>query len=264
MDSPFTPGRSGRSIRVIPSFLYLSAALTIASSVAGEPALANDWHPSSGTVEADFSLSDIPVREGNAPGVKRWAVPKQILFRGRVVTRYWRTDSDGTMVRYKTGWAGGKRLLLVREGTPYLTQVPRFTWDAISWRSVNFRRPTPIQGSLRVKYDIFEKTTGRPGQWDCSVYYRDVCRWLPRRPAVPKHRVGGASSKGFIFTHVGRDENGSPLFLGNWTRPLDEIPSQISQNPGYPIWNKGTAMYGQGPLENDVDVEWKRDLHYTN
>lgn len=243
--------------------LGLSGALAIGLLVAVEPACASDWDSGSGELGASLLL-DVRIKQPTErAGAKRWAVPREIRFRGKRVNNSWRTYPDGTQVRYKTGVFGGKRLVFLKAGSSYLSQVPHFDQDTVTWTDVDFRRPLPIQGSTRVEYAVYEKVRGRYGQWKCSVYYREVCRWIPGRRAVPKHRVGGIVSRGYVHTKIGPDTYAKPRYLGRWFKPLDEIPPGILTNPAYPIWNNDTSMYGRGPLNNVVKIKWTRKNRFT-
>lgn len=64
----------------------------------------------------------------------------------------------------------------------YLSGEPEITWSSIS-------------GSSRVA--VSYKSTywrpgriGTPGHWDCSIYRREVCKWIPRKPGTPTVRRG--------------------------------------------------------------------------
>jgi len=237
--------------------LGAAIAMAVLCSVTSQPACANDWDSDHGRIDTSMSLIDVRIDKPTQPGAKRWVVAREVRFRGKVLSPSWHTFSDGTKVRLKTGLWGGKRLLLSKQGSLYLSETPHFDDDAITWKTVDYRRPLPIQGALRVKYDILEKVSGRPAQWDCSIYYYEVCRWFPGRRAVPKHRIGGIVAQGYLTTDIGPDRYAGREYLGQWTRPLDQIPVQIMTNPTYPIWNSGTDMYGHGPLNNSVTIRWK-------
>lgn len=270
-------------------FGALAVACTVGTVLAANPVHASgDWEPSGwiqeypegdsygGFLASDFDLR-LNVKKPKAPGAKKWVEIAEVRFRGERLGRAWTKFPDGTVARVK-GWT----LRFRKPGQTYMTQIPHFDKLTVSWKAVEYRRPVPITGSLRVEYDVFEKTIGQRGQWDCSIYYPDVCRWKPGRPSVPKHRVAGAITRAKIFTEIGPDQIPRPGWskdhIGDWCRPLTDILQDILSNPLYPVsfdnYDSGACddspyrpyhyeVFGSGGLDNDANVNWNASWRYT-
>lgn len=267
-------------------FGALAVTCTVGTVLATNPVHASgDWKPSGWVQEypegysyggylTDYFPLGLRMKQPSAPGAKKWEEIAEARFRGKRLGRAWRTFPDGTVARVR-----GNMLRLRKPGQIYLTQIPIFRDQTISWAAVDYRRPLPITGSLRVVYDVFEKTTGRRGQWDCSVYYHDVCRWKPGRQGVPKHRVAGAITRARIFTEIGPDRLRRPGWdqddIGYWCKPVTDIPQDILNNPLYPTsteesWDHDCADYsrpfdvfGSGGLNNEATLDWNASWRYT-
>ncbi len=265
-------------------FGAMAVVCTVGTVLSANPVHASgDWEPSGydydgsyGGYLADYFYLGLKVKKPNAPGAKRWEEIAEVRFRGKRLGRAWKQFPDGTFARVR-----GNTLRFRKPGQVYLTQIPIFSGQTISWQAVDYRRPLPITGSLRVVYDVLEKTTGRKGQWDCSVYYHDVCRWKPGRQAVPKHRVAGAILTARIFTEIGPDRLRAGTDqdeIGYWCKPLTDIPQDILNNPLYPISTRETLdddydcsgplspifyMFGSAGLNNEANLKMDWTWRYT-
>lgn len=243
----------------------LSFALTVSIAdvwESDEAHAAGDWNESivypkiGGRTAEDWDFGSV-----NRPGgVVRWTKPIAMRFRGqRVKVPGQTTLPDGTVV--SIGGLGGAPYYWVtfsRAGAPMATQYPYFGSDGgVTWKQAEVRRPLPIRGRVWFKYDVYERVRGRRGKWDCSVYYRDVCRWLPARKSVPAHRVDSRVVKSRVSTEIGPDKLYYAITMGD--APEGPLPSEYA--PGLPIrrWVINdfceSEVCGAVPA-NKVQVKW--------
>lgn len=261
-------------------FIPVLGIATAAASVlaAPFPASANDWwrtrqfakdvNPDdylNGDVYKEFDSRDWWYGNGVDDDLRSRAA----FFRGKRLTRDYRVFPDGTHARV----AGGKRkhftrVILFRAGQPYLEQIPQLNGDTATWQPFTVRRPRPITGRLTIRYARFEKTQSVRPHWDCSVYYKDVCRWNPGHPAVGWHKVRMETKRWKVTTKIGADAfttTWRSLGLGWWNGDVSTIPAEFTNNPMLPVIPAGTASCGVGNhnvcgrvLTNEVTVARKR------
>lgn len=259
----------------------LALACSLIGALVSSPAHAsgdweNSWQDAGGGYLADYFPLGLRLKQPAAQGAKKWAVVAHVRFRGERLSRAWREFPDGTLARVR-----GNTLRFRKPGEVYLTQVPVFSHTTITWRARDYRRPLPITGSLRVTYDIFEKTVGQRPRWVCSVYDHEVCRWRAGRQSVPKHRVAGASLTATIYTDIGPDKFAGKRPTnesGSWCGLLTDIPQDLMNNPLYPVravydtsddeyeCSGGDGvyrMYSSDGLDNHATVKWRRTWNYT-
>lgn len=69
--------------------------------------------------------------------------------------------------------------------TDYVRYVPESAEPRTTWAS------TTASSEFEIEYNsIFRRSgkMGTPGHWDCSIYRREVCKWIPRKPGTPSVR----------------------------------------------------------------------------
>lgn len=250
--------------------LALSASVLLGAS--GTSHAAGDWNPGAGQdylTDYFYLPSGIKVNRPKPPGAKRWAVAKKIEFRGTTIHSGWNDFPDGTRVRWK---GRGDYLRFWKQGTEaYLTTLPVFNGTSISDRPLDtpYVYPPSINGALRIEYDIYEKVSGRRAKWDCSIYYKEVCRWRPGRPAVAPHVIARALERSQITTVSGTPKFTWPeyvsdceygVYLGTWSLDKTMIPSDLLDNPLLPIdfeesYFSGSLVCGAGRIDTNVQIK---------
>lgn len=237
---------------LIPALAVAAGAASILA--APGPASADNWwpsrqfaHPENADIYTDGEVfKEIAAdwyREKDGGYTEVYSEPRAAYFNGKRLTRTYKPTPGGTYAKIFGG--KGKHfewVKLFRKGEPYLTQIPHFAGDTATWQPFTVRRPLPITGTLKVTADVFSKTTGERPQWDCSVYYKDVCRWWKGRKAVPLHKVRTVTKRWKLSTTIGPDKftsvyNG--LGLGWWNGDASTIPAEFTSNPMLPV------VYGQ-------------------
>lgn len=247
--------------RTLISLLRITSA-GFSILAASAPANADNWWPSrqfahpenaddyaNGEVYREFLLAWWDEKDGGYTDV--YYKPRDAFFNGKKLTRTYKKMPGGTYARI---WGDRgkyfKRVVLYKKGAPYVTQIPHFDGDTASWQSFTARRPLPITGKLKVTVDVYMKTRGERGQWKCSVYYKDVCRWDPGRPAIPLHKDRTVTKRWKVSTTIGPDRFASvanSLGLGWWSGEASSIPAEFTNNPILPVVYKGYNACGVGP-----------------